>query len=436
MKKRLGKSLLVCTLALTTLAPVASFTVQADDVDSKISEQTNKISSIKEERASAEKQIASLESDIATIYAKGVKLQNEQTTLETATQKLANDINDLNIRIEKRTTTIKAQARDVQVNGQDTSFVDAILNAESVSDAVSRVQAVNTFVKANNDLIEAQKADKKAVEDKKAENDQKLTRLAAAKVELEAQRDNLVVKQADLTVQKISLAAAQATAESTRNDLLAQKAAAQAEQARIEQAQKDKAAQEAAQKAAAKQATAATQSVAATTAAPVATTPAATATETSTTAAAQPAASQPSTPATNNTTTTQPVQPAPKPTPAPAAPVTSGDPTLAALNALRASHGLNPVSWDSGLAAAATSRAASINSVGGGIPGDHWSRPGDEVLAILFGAGSAVINAWYYETNMVSTTGTGHRDWELNPNMKRVGFGYSGSVIVGRSATN
>lgn len=436
MKKRLGKSLLVCTLALTTLAPVASFTVQADDVDSKISEQTNKISSIKEERASAEKQIASLESDIATIYAKGVKLQNEQTTLETATQKLASDINDLNIRIEKRTATIKAQARDVQVNGQDTSFVDAILNAESVSDAVSRVQAVNTFVKANNDLIEAQKADKKAVEDKKAENDQKLTRLAAAKVELEAQRDNLVVKQADLTVQKISLAAAQATAESTRNDLLAQKAAAQAEQARIEQAQKDKAAQEAAQKAAAKQATVATQSAAATTVAPVATTPAATA-ETSTTVASQPAAqpvaSQPSTPAVTNTTTTQPT---PKPTPAPAAPVTSGDPTLAALNALRASHGLNPVSWDSGLAAAATSRAASINSVGGGIPGDHWSRPGDEVLAILFGAGSAVINAWYYETNMVSTTGTGHRDWELNPNMKRVGFGYSGSVIVGRSATN
>lgn len=103
------------------------------------------------------------------------------------------------------------------------------------------------------------------------------------------------------------------------------------------------------------------------------------------------------------------------------------------MNALRASHGLKPVSWDAGLAATATSRASLINGNGGAIPNDHWSR-GNEVIAILFSPGADVINAWYNETNMTTATGSGHRDWEINPSITRVGFGYSGSVIVGHSA--
>lgn len=113
--------------------------------------------------------------------------------------------------------------------------------------------------------------------------------------------------------------------------------------------------------------------------------------------------------------------------------ITSGEQTLDALNALRKEHGLAPVAWDPKLAEDASVRAAAINAVGGGIPNDHWTTFG-EVLAIQFAAGKVVIDAWYNETNMVTPTGTGHRDWELNPNTTRVGFGYSGTVIVGRSA--
>ena len=92
---------------------------------------------------------------------------------------------------------------------------------------------------------------------------------------------------------------------------------------------------------------------------------------------------------------------------------------------------MNPVSWDAGLAATATSRAAMVES--GGIPSDHWSN-GNEVIAIMWAPGASVINAWYNETNMVTASGSGHRDWEINPNITRVGFGYVGDTIVGRSA--
>ena len=142
---------------------------------------------------------------------------------------------------------------------------------------------------------------------------------------------------------------------------------------------------------------------------------------------------QPTTPSDNGNnggqtggTPTPTPEPAPEPTPAP-----SADPTINALNVLRQSLGLRPVVWDAGLAASATARAAQVEA--GGIPNDHWSR-GDEVIAIMWAPGNSVIMAWYNETNMVTASGSGHRDWEINPGITRVGFGYSGSTIVGHSA--
>ncbi|HBA1490118.1 TPA: serine protease, partial [Enterococcus faecalis] len=143
---------------------------------------------------------------------------------------------------------------------------------------------------------------------------------------------------------------------------------------------------------------------------------------------------QPTTPSDNGNnggqtgggTVTPPTPEPEQPTPAP-----SADPTINALNVLRQSLGLRPVVWDAGLAASATARAAQVEA--GGIPNDHWSR-GDEVIAIMWAPGNSVIMAWYNETNMVTASGSGHRDWEINPGITRVGFGYSGSTIVGHSA--
>jgi peptidoglycan hydrolase CwlO-like protein len=433
VKISIGKNLFICTLLIATMAPLS---VKADDVDTKISEQTEKISTLKEQRVTTEAQIASLEKEIATIYSTGVKLQNEQLSLEKDTAKLTKEISDLNGRIAKRTETMKNQARDIQVNGQDTSFVDAVLNADSVSDAVSRIQAVNTFVKANNDLIQAQKADKLAVEQKKAENEHKANRLREAKAELDTQRKDLVLKQADLTVQKLSLAADQATAESTRTSLLAQKAQAEAEQARVAKAQAEEAKKSKSVVPVQVVETAQTANKNSNTS---------TSTDTNKNTETTNSSSTETTNQSSNTTTNSSTENSDSSNDNTShstnqsnqnnesTPIVSGDATLNALNALRASHGLKPVSWDAGLAATATSRASLINGNGGAIPNDHWSR-GNEVIAILFSSGVDVINAWYNETNMTTATGSGHRDWEINPSITRVGFGYSGSVIVGHSA--
>ncbi|TKL47213.1 coiled-coil domain-containing protein, partial [Enterococcus faecium] len=83
------------------------------------------------------------------------------------------------------------QAREAQVSNTRSNYIDAVLNADSLADAIGRVKAMTTMVKANNDLMEQQKQDKKALEDKKAENDAKLKEVEANQAGLESQQGDL-----------------------------------------------------------------------------------------------------------------------------------------------------------------------------------------------------------------------------------------------------
>lgn len=109
--------------------------------------------------------------------------------------------------------------------------------------------------------------------------------------------------------------------------------------------------------------------------------------------------------------------------------------TLDALNALRTSMGLGEVTWDASLATRAQARADQIAATGE-IPSDHWSwGAGPEVIAIQWGAGEPVINAWYVDDASVGMQGSplGHRRWLLSPDTTKVGFGINGNIIDGIS---
>ncbi len=74
---------------------------------------------------------------------------------------------------------------------KSTTMLDAVLDADSVADAISRVQAVSTIVSANNDLMQQQKEDKQAVVDKKLKT-RKMKQLEATEAELETKRQDLL----------------------------------------------------------------------------------------------------------------------------------------------------------------------------------------------------------------------------------------------------
>ena len=150
-----------------TLTAVASpIAAAADDFDSQIPQQDQKIADLKNQQADAQSQIDALESQVSEINTQAQDLLAKQDTLRQESAQLVKDIADLQERIEKREDTIQKQAREAQVSNTSSNYIDAVLNADSLADAIGRVQAMTTMVKANNDLMEQQKQDKKAVEDK------------------------------------------------------------------------------------------------------------------------------------------------------------------------------------------------------------------------------------------------------------------------------
>lgn len=105
---------------------------------------------------------------------------------------------------------------------------------------------------------------------------------------------------------------------------------------------------------------------------------------------------------------------------------TTADATINAWNAKRAELGLSPVTISASLTAQAQSRAQSIGTSSNWFS-THMSSGTAEVVANGFGAGSSVINAWYYETGMVNG---GHTAFIVNPNFTQAGVGYYNGWIV------
>lgn len=229
MKKSLLSALLVCTIAVSAVPNIAL----ADNYDQQIQEKDQKISELQGKQSGVQSQIDELTSEIATVSGKVKDLEAKQDQLNKDTMKLQEKIAILKVRIAKRNEVIKNQARDTQVKGQASSYVSAVLEADSLSDVIGRVQAMSTMVKANHSLMEQQKADEKAVEAKVKDNETKVAEIQTNQKELEAQKNEIANKQAELNVVKANYAAEQATAEQDKSNLKKEQEAAKAEQARI-----------------------------------------------------------------------------------------------------------------------------------------------------------------------------------------------------------
>ncbi len=229
MKKSLLSALLVCTIAVSAVPNIAL----ADNYDQQIQEKDQKISELQGKQSGVQTQIDELTNEIATVSGKVKDLEAKQDQLNKDTMKLQEKIAILKVRIAKRNEVIKNQARDTQVKGQASSYVSAVLEADSLSDVIGRVQAMSTMVKANHSLMEQQKADEKAVEAKVKDNETKVAEIQTNQKELEAQKNEIANKQAELNVVKANYAAEQATAEQDKSKLKKEQEAAKAEQARI-----------------------------------------------------------------------------------------------------------------------------------------------------------------------------------------------------------
>ena len=227
MKKKILASLLLSTVLVSQGAVLSS--VKANTTDEKIAAQDSKISELTTQQKEAQKQVDEIQTQVTAIQTEQEKLQTENEKLQEESKKLEGEITELSKNIVARNESLENQARSAQTNGTATSYINTIINSNSITEAISRVAAMSEIVSANNKMLQQQKEDKKAIAEKQVANNEAINTVIANQQTLADDAQALTTKQAELKVAELNLAAEKATAEGEKATLLEQKAAAEAE---------------------------------------------------------------------------------------------------------------------------------------------------------------------------------------------------------------
>lgn len=175
-------------------------TVQADEHDIKIQEQTKKISNLESEQQVAQNTLTALENQITQIETEIAETTAKKVKEEERLNEINLEIADLKVAIEKRNKQLEEQARNVQVNQSSSSIIEAVLTADSLNEALGRAMAVTTIVNANNEIIEKQKEDQEQLEKLSEEAKQRLATIEAQAKVLAQKEESLTATRLDQQV--------------------------------------------------------------------------------------------------------------------------------------------------------------------------------------------------------------------------------------------
>ena len=225
MKKKLFATILLSTVALSQGAIVAG--VSADSTDDKIAAQDSKINSINQQQQSAQTQVDQIQGQVSEIKKQQEDLQAENDRLNEESERLSAEIDELSKNIVARQESLANQARSAQTTGTATSYINAIVSSGSLTEAISRISAMNEIADANNKMLQEQKRDKEDIAQKQKENNDEINTVIANKQQLEDDAQALSTKEAELKVAQLNLAAEKSSAENEKNALLQQKAEAE-----------------------------------------------------------------------------------------------------------------------------------------------------------------------------------------------------------------
>lgn len=254
LKKRLLTVLVTGTvLSLGALAP----SVNAQDYDSQINSVNSSIANINEKKSAVNSTIDSLAKELSDVQTKIDTTQAKKAEVQEQIETLKAEIAKLEKVIAERNSRLEEQARSVQTNGAR-SYLDFLLNAESLSDAVSRIGVVMDLMSANRELMQQQAEDKKQVESKEEAQQEKLAEQEAAEKELASLQTELndtfsknKVLLANLSQEELAEIAKRdglvAEKEAFQKRLAEEKAKAEAEAARIAEASRQALAAQASQ---------------------------------------------------------------------------------------------------------------------------------------------------------------------------------------------
>lgn len=199
MKKVVIALSTVAVVGFSSLFGTTSVVDAAQNIDDVKSER----SELKKDLTKTEKQIADVLIELAELNKQINRVEeslkqnqkmleeanNEISDTENEVEKLQKEIAELEDAIEKRYEILKDRAVSYQQSGGSISYMEVIFGSESFGDFISRVNTVNKITDSDKNLIESQEADKKLVEEKKNEVEDKLEEAKQLKAELEEMQE-------------------------------------------------------------------------------------------------------------------------------------------------------------------------------------------------------------------------------------------------------
>ncbi len=236
MKKRILSVILLSGMILSTASNLTL--VSATDYEAQIAAKEATISTLSAEQSAAKEQVTAIKAQVASLQNEKAKLEEENKRLEAESERLIAEIKELSDKIIARTESLKNQARSAQQNGGATNYISAIIDADSISDAIGRIAAIREVVSANESMLKQQEEDKALLETKQEENQAAINTVWENQRTLAANEVSLKTQQAELEVAQINLAAQLTTVESEKSALLQEKAAAEAAAAAAAAAEK------------------------------------------------------------------------------------------------------------------------------------------------------------------------------------------------------
>lgn len=239
MNKRLATIAIIGSMTFSSVLLPAIVT--ADTVDSKIEQQDNKINTLKANSSSTQADLEAIETSIATNESSAKELLAEIKAANSEMQQLDQEIGVLQTKIEQRNEQLQNQARSVQVNGDSANYVEFVINAESVTDIIGRIDVVSKLVTANRDLVKEQVRDQESVKTKKTETEKKVNQQNTLAGQLEATQAKLASQKFEKEAVVAQLASETATAEGEKAGFLAQKAEAEKQAALLATAKEESA---------------------------------------------------------------------------------------------------------------------------------------------------------------------------------------------------
>jgi peptidoglycan DL-endopeptidase CwlO len=213
--------------SLLTVTPVNAESIQ--NIESNIESAQQQLNSLQAQRSEVDVQIQKIEQAIADNTAKIESTNAQIVETQAEIDQLNSAIAEIEKRIAVRNETLKARAVSYQASGGQLSYFDVVFGSKSFGDFIDRVGVVTKILDADREMIESHEADKKEVEEKYKEVEQKLNGLNSMKVELEGM-------QAQIAEQKANNEALRAQLVNQENDSKAEISNLQQQKAELQKA--------------------------------------------------------------------------------------------------------------------------------------------------------------------------------------------------------